>query len=283
MPETNIPATGEFGAAPPDAARETTEPLQVDAGAIVVHDPRTKQPTGEVIDPIARAQANERELKPLTYENPAAPPSQSVVSGKTVNGLDPFYAEEAKRKAALAAAEPERTMPAMSNTDSPSRGLPGTAPVPAARKTKPIGVTGGFGDAGEAQYFPLTGPELMELTRALLDKLNDRITNDLRFSLAITYPRIAVKLQLIVEGEVDDQGFDVTYVDTKDQTPLDVAKQHGQSVVFVLTEERREFTVDGEVDSPPDAIRKELGMVRPHKQLVQTGSGRVFADLPVGF
>jgi hypothetical protein len=280
MPTTNIPATGAVGVEPPpDAPIEVSQPLQPDAGRIVLADPRTGLPTGEVVDPAARARANERELAPLRYERPAAPAAQSGVTGKAIDGLDPFYAQEVARRAALPDA---KEFPAASNSDSPARGLPGTAAVP-LRQTKSLALTGGFGDTGEAMYYPLDGQELLALSEALCDRLVDRIRNDLRFSMALTYPRAAVRLQLIVEGEVDDQGFTIEYVDKKDQTPLEVAQQHGQSVVFVLTEERREFTSTGEVESPPDAIRDELGLVKPRKQYVQTGMGRQLADQPLGF
>src|SRR5450759_5294201 len=139
MAATNIPSSGSVGVEPPpDAPRETSQALTTDALATQV----------------ALARSHERELAPLVYEKPMT--LESAVPGKEIAGKDPFYVELEKRMASGQA----NPMPAASNTDSPSRGMPGTLPVPAARAKPPLQVIGGFGDGGEAQYFPLTGLEL---------------------------------------------------------------------------------------------------------------------------
>jgi hypothetical protein len=280
--EVNIPASGALGAPPAHAPIESSQPVQADAGSIVVFDRATGQPTGEVVRPEDRARANERELLPLTYgktADGAAP--QSNVPGKEIGKVDPFYEAVAKRNAERA----KDTMPAASDSDSPSRGLPGTAPIPAARKRPPLATEGGFGMGGDVAYFPMDGNEVRELVNGLMDQLHERMKNDLRFSLAICYPRIAVKLQLIVEAEaeVGGTGFNVEYVAAHDKTPLEVAKECCDSVVFVLKEQRREFDEAGNVETPPDAIRIELGLDVPRKQMVQTGAGKMMSDRPLGW
>jgi hypothetical protein len=281
--DVNIPATGALGAPPPGAPVESSQPLQPDAGSIVVFDRETGRPTGEIVDPAARAAANERELQPLTYGKvePSAVAPESNVPGKRIGGLDPFYQQQKQMRDEAASA----ASPAASNSDSPSRGLPTTVPVPASRKRAPLQSTGGFGSAGDAQYFPLTGDEARTLAQELMDRLNDRLKNDLRFSMAICYPRVSLKLQLIVEAEAggEGNGFVIEYVTAHDKTPLEVAKEYGDSVVFVLREQRREFDDAGNVETPADAIRDELGILKPKKQLVQMGGGKQFADVPLGW
>src|SRR6266581_3437297 len=99
--ETNLPATGAIAAPPEGAPLETALPVQADAGSIVVHDRTTGQPTGEVLTPAALALAHERTLAPLTYgKTDQSIPHQSVVSGKAINEVDPFYKAVAERKAA---------------------------------------------------------------------------------------------------------------------------------------------------------------------------------------
>lgn len=265
MADVNLAASGKIGVEPPpDAPREVSHAL----------DPMT------VANQVALARAHERELAPLVYEKP--PALESAIAGKQIAGLDPFY-EKLNARIAAGQANP---MPAMSNTDSPSRGMPGTAPIPAARSKAPIQVIGGFGDGGEAQYFPLTGVELKILIEELMDDVHQRIQNDLRFSIAQCYPRVTAKVQIVVEGETTDGGFVIQKTVQKHETPLEVAQRYGDSVVFVVTADRREFTEAGEVSSPPDALRDELGLPKPRKQQVSMAGGQSFADVPlekVGF
>lgn len=286
--ETNIPATGAIAPPPAHATIETAAPVRDDAGSIVVFDRVTHQPTGEVVSPAERAAQNERALAPLDFGKKAVG-LESPVTGKDIGKVDPFYAQhDANKHAAPAPAKPAAPlagMPAASNTDSPSRGIPGTAPMPASRAKAQLPVDGGFGMGGSTDYFPMDGHEVKELATELMDRLYKRIQNDLRFSLAVCYPRIAVKLQLIVESEatVGGEGFTIEYVTAHDKTPIEVAKQHGDSVVFVLVEQRREFNEKGEPETAPDAMRDELGIDKPRKQLVQMGGGKQFSDRPLGW
>jgi hypothetical protein len=280
MPSPNLPAEGAIGIAPPpDAPYEVTQPLQADAGAIHVFDPKTGQPTGEVLTPRELARQHERELLPLTY-------------GKTqTETSDPRLALLADMKAQMAAIEKslladpvpatqgvqpakpvvaaDKSQPAASNTDSPSRGMPGTAPTGPRDKPR-LEVTGGFGEADQ-EYYPLDGTEVLALAGTLLDDLWARLQNDLRFSVAITYPRLNIKAQLAIQGEAADQDVIVERVLVKDRTPLEVAQAHGDSVIFCVTRQKREFDDAENVETPADAIRDELGLIKPRKRKVGTG------------
>lgn len=272
-----MPVQGSVGAVPPaDAPVEVSQPITPDAKA----------------EMLAKARVNERELKPLTYgaELRTGPPPASVITGKEVAGLDPFYRDLAAKQAAAVPSpvEPVEDLsrfPAASNTDSPARGMPGSAIRPPTAKPM-LEITGGFGVQDEGQYYPLNGDELKTLVDGLLSTLHARIQNDLRFSIALCYPRVSCTLRLEVTAEVADQAFQIQTVDLtpeEKKTPLETAKRHGDSVVFCLVERRREFTEAGDVETPPDAIREELEIPTPHKQMVALGQNMVIVDRPLGF
>lgn len=163
-----------------------------------------------------------------------------------------------------------------SNTDSPSRGVPHDIATPGKR------ITGGFGEAADAQYLPLNGMELRELVNDLLDRLHARIQDDLRFSMAVCYPRVAVRVELIVDAFPEDAGFTIPVTSPPhEKTPLEIARAHADEVVFVLKAERVEMTKDGESVAPPNLIRQELGLSVPRKQAIQTPTGRQFVDVVV--
>lgn len=278
MATTNLPAEGRAGVeAPADAPREVSQPLQADY----------------IADSLAKARVNEKELAPLTYgrgpiDNEIAALEAKLAALKLGNNGVPDVVHEPKPVAAAAGypqpskyvdAEPKTQFPAASNTDSPTRGLPGTAPVPAARSKPPIQVIGGFGEA-EAEYHPLDGRELMRLVDALASDLVKRCENDLRFTVAITYPRMTCKLLLIVEGEADDAGFEIQKVMVPhEKTPLEVAQQYADSVTFVVRAQRREFDDAGNSESPADAIRDELGIEKPRKRRIGSGAGSAVVDV----
>ena len=168
--------------------------------------------------------------------------------------------------------EPYR--PAASNSDSPARGLP--QPVADAGKR----ITGGFGDVGEAQYFPLDGMELRGVAEQLLDQLRARLRDDLRFSIAVTYPRVAIRLELIIDafGQDKEQVIPAVAV-PHTATPLEIARQYGDQIVFILAETRREFDADGQPDQAPNAMRMAAGLETPYKRPVALPGGqRIMVD-----
>lgn len=158
--------------------------------------------------------------------------------------------------------------------ESPSRGVPRAVDDPGKK------ITGGFGDTGEAQYYPLDGSEVRVLIDALMDDLHARLLDDLRFTMAITYPRVAARVIIEVQGFVDDQSFDIVKVmPPHTKTPLEVARAHATEIAFVIVAERVEMTADGQSVSPPNATREELGLVVPRKQAVETATGRQMVDV----
>lgn len=298
MAVTNLPASGRVGAVPPpDAPMEPTQPLQGDAGAIVEYarDPETRTvlldgagrpyPTGNVITPAALARQNERELAPL---KPAGDQTPATVQPGVKEASHVVQAP----RTVVAASEPphqrpaDPTRPAMSMDDDPvnarpARGIPGTA-YSAHRSKDPLEVTGGFG--GDGEYFALDGTEVAETIRQLMDELAPQLSSDLRFGLAASYPRYAVKLVVTVEAEASDQSFTIEMVRAKEAIPEEIAEKHCDKIVFVLKRERREFDDAGEVQTPPDALREELGLQIPGRRVVSQGKfGPLMADVPIGF
>jgi len=171
--------------------------------------------------------------------------------------------------------------PAASDTDSPARGIP-TGIVDPGKQ-----ITGGFGDAGDAQYFPLDGSEVRELTRGLMSVIDSQLEHDLRFSMAVCYPRVSVRVIVEVsayaaggDGGQYDPSFAITRVAAHDKTPLAIARERADEVVFVLVADRTEMTPAGESIAPPNLIRQELGLVVPRKQAIQTPHGRLIIDVP---
>ncbi len=273
----NIDPSGSFGAPPPGAPQEVTQELKPEL----------------VAEQIAKARANERSLPPLVFTGgpplagalptPSASESQGLntpapkaptppPSGIVLTDAPQTLAEAAAYRTGAALIGGHA--PAASDTDSPSRGIP----KPIADPGKVI--TGGFGHAMEAQYFPLTGAELKELARSLLDQLNGQIENDLHFMEAICYPRISVVLRLEVRGYTQDEGFTIQKGVAHEKTPEDVAQLAGSPMEFALEAVRNEFNDEGEAIDPPDRIRDSLGLVKPHKQQIDTAGGKMIVDLP---
>jgi len=272
---------------PPGAPREFTQPLSDQA----------------VADQLARASANERELKPLVFEQrplvsqPVVSAVEALSSQRRIRQVRRTAPDTAPAGSAVVLTDADEIAPppsaaqpvptgftdldppllhqrAASNTDSPSRGIPKATTDPGKQ------VTGGFGDAGQAQYYPLDGLELKELVRSLLDKLNARIEDDLRFSLAICYPRVSVRLELIVDGYPVDAGFQIpTVLPPYEKTPIEVARDHGNDIVFVVREQHVEMSAEGESVTPPNLLRQELGLRVPRKQALDTPMGRQMVDV----
>ncbi len=201
-----------------------------------------------VQEQLERARANEQVLPPFAPERRMGVPPPAALH-------------------ATPRATPTSHQPAASSSDSPSRGVP--RPISDPGKI----ITGGWGPSSEALYFPLDGTELRELVRLLLDKLNDRIENDLRFSPATTYPRARVTLTLTIDC-VAGQSEEIQYVEVKEKTPMEIALQKGDREVYEWTEERREVAEDGSAENPPDRIRDELQLPKPRKHQVEGPGGR---------
>jgi hypothetical protein len=187
--------------------------------------------------------------------------------------------------AAAASADPDdlselrKTHPAASNSDSPATGEP--------RRTTGSGlpIDGGWTGAASMQYFALNGDELRVIAQGLLADLSQRLTNDLRFSMALTYPRIAVRVVLEVEAFAnDDQSFAIekilpTASDPATKTPREIARLVADEVCFVLIAERTEVDQDGQSITPPDQLRDEFALDRPRKQQIGTGINKQFVDV----
>ena len=238
---------GAMGAPPPDAPRETTQPLSSELLAAQ----------------LAQARANERELGPAPVP-PAKPPLPDF--------FDPPPVPVAPEPAPLPPPLPHQR--AASDTDSPSRGLPRAVADPGKA------ITGGFGDIGAAEYFPLDGAELRTVVEDLLIAVAKRLQDDLRFTLAVTYPRVTARVEVHVEGFAEDQGFMIPKVGKPhDKTPVAVAREHGDAIVFVLTESHVEMTPDGQSVTPPNKARLQAGLIVPRKQQVDVPGGRVIVDV----
>jgi hypothetical protein len=213
----------------------------------------------------------ERSLRPLTYDQPgeSLAPKPSVESSAERN-LQTTLRLAAQQRAE--GREPNR-MPAESDTDSPSRGMPQPSSDPGKQ------ITGGFGEPLEAQYFALDGHELKLLVQKLLRELSARLENDLRFHVAITYPRVRVIASVAVDGWAAEAGFHVEHGMEHLKTPIDVALAAGaEPVTFEEVAMRREFDDEDRPENPPDRIRDELGIEKPRKQAIYEGGRRQIVD-----
>jgi hypothetical protein len=277
-----LEVTGGIGIAPPPGADMTpSQPLQPDAGTIIDLE-------GVAQRPIDKARENERELAPL---KPAGAPGSagavqaangSVQTPREVVAAGPAPSQRGANR------PPDASRPAASAEEDPveagpSRGMPGTAYSSHRNpKLQRLEVGAGFGGPGE--YFALDGTEVAETIRQMLGELDQHLNTDLRFSVAAAYPRYSITLTARVEAEAGDQSFDITLIRGKEKEPEEVAMQHCDKVVFVVMRQRREFDDVGEVETPPDALREELGLVVPGRRVVSTGKfGPLMADLPLGF
>jgi hypothetical protein len=263
---------------PPGAPHEVAQPLD----------------DGLIADQLARAAANERELKPLVFnqtprpsmDQPTISAADALSSQRRIRQVKRHAQESDTPSQELVAApttQPVPTgfvdpplphQPAASDTDSPSRGIPKAIADPGKH------ITGGFGDAGQAQYYPLDGIELRELVYSLMDQIHARLADDLRFSMAICYPRVSARVEVIIDGYPVDVGFVIPQVmKPYEKTPLEVARSYGDEVVFVVKAERVEMTADGESVTPPNLMRQELGLRVPRKQAIDTPTGRQLVDV----
>jgi hypothetical protein len=197
---------------------------------------------------------------PGAAEPPALPPS-----------VEPPPRVEGKLAAAardMMAHRQRSAQPAASNTDSPARGIPSPVADPGKR------ITGGFGDAIDQQYFPLDGSELRALVIGILEYLKDQMLNDLRFSVALCYPRVTARVVIHIEGYAHEMNFDLTRAAEHTKTTVEIAELVGaQPTTFELEGVVAEMTPDGESVMPPNATREALGLTVPRKQRVPMPTG----------
>ena len=266
--------TGGAGAVPPPhAPREVTTPGSERATA----------------EQIAKARANERSLAPLTFDSPAlsdplpAPPPRKAkampppivqFAGPVIVLTDQMSLND-QAKGAVDPPEAFAHAPAASASESPSRGVPRGVDDPGKQ------ITGGFGDVGEAQYFPLDGSELREVVYGLLEQIHARLKDDLRFTMAATYPRVSAKVVVEIQGYgIADPILIPAVAPPHTTTPLAVAQERADDICFVVQAIHREMTEDGESVTPPDQARLNRKLPVPRKQSVPTPSGgRMVVDI----
>jgi hypothetical protein len=270
-PEDQIRPAEASEAIGPPAAGDPREASAAAGGGRVVRPAQIRgvQPAPGVVAAGDRS-APAQNVRPATTAHVAQAPKPVVAAGGTAAAIS--AALKSGQIPRPPAADP--ATPAGSNSDSPSRGIP--------RVIDDVGkrITGGFGDADEAQYFPLDGGEALKVVWVCMDDVAQRIKNDLRFHPAITYPRIAVRCQVIVEGFPEDQSFMVERVKVaNDRTPVELAEALADEVIFVVKAERREVDKFGQSVTPPNAMRQEIGAVVPRKHAVGSGNNRQIVDL----
>lgn len=297
---------GSFGSAPPGAPHEVTTPGSERPTAEQVHQARQNErdlpafaPTPLTVAQMASFLGKtEAEIlvmqgkapEPVSDPIPTPPPTivltdapevpRETVLAEPIPVPDPApvtglraVAQQIHPRATIPQDAPYQ--PAASNTDSPARGIPHPSGDPGKQ------ITGGFGDLGEAQYYPLDGIEVRKVSERLIDDLRRRIQDDLRFSIAATYPRVAIRVVLEVQCFAADHSFQIEkrMVPAHEKTPLDVAKQYGDEVVFCVVAQHLEMTDAGQSVTPPNAARAQLGLTIPRKQAVQVPGGRMIVDL----
>lgn len=306
---TLIKDGGNFEPPPDHAPREVSQPLQPalieqqlamaaqNEQVLPPFAPRGGQPvmpTAQPIQPVPPAKASVRTVsrRPAvdsTAVDAVDPGAQAIADAVAAGELAPAAVLMPPPRPSLAAQAtdvqpvpspdvPELApilphMRAASNTDSPSRGQPTHDPDPGKR------ITGGFGEPSEGQYFPLDGSELKAVVENLLAELHTRIQDDLRFSLALTYPRIRVHVDICVEAYAADGGFKVVkHAAPHEKTPIEVAERFAEEVAFIVRAERREFDDENQPQDAPNAMRMEAGLRVPRKQRIETSAGIIYAD-----
>jgi hypothetical protein len=319
MERTNehLPVEGHAGLRPPAGADLTpSQPLTADAGTIVDTE-------GVAHRPADKARVNERELLPLTYKD-SIQQAASELAGTATPGV---VQAPAPVKAAVVAAKPavvapvtskapDPTQPAASNTDTPSRGLPGTAHSAHRAPNKPaLTVEGGFG-SGSGEYFALDGTEMKVCLKQLLEEVLGHAENDHRVVGMAALTTAEVTLRAVLTADTDDQTVqmfwgplpnergdlvetvtrlcDGAHKDITTDMRLQMSwsypqygaaltltvKAHTGDPGFTLVKHRREFDEAGEPETPPDALREELGLPVPGREIKMAGSlGAISSDV----
>lgn len=206
------------------------------------------------------------------------PPTHASSTDLRQTALRHAAERDAEVQQAVETNQPYR--PASSAGDTPSRGLP----MPVADPGKQI--AGGFGAAMDHQYYPLDGSELRELVRGQMSVIDAQMENDMRFSMALTYPRVRTRVTVEVIAWIEDdpkfdQSFTIEKVRAVEKTPVEVARQRADECVFVLMNDRREIGADGTTtENAPNQTRRDLALPIPMKQAIETPQGRLIVDLP---
>lgn len=224
--------------------------------AIVGEAPSPTNGTPSAIpDAVDPATAPASATTPATSQLPLQPPSLSTL-----------------------AAEDLTRMPAASDTDSPTRGIP--------RQILPRGkeITGGFGDARALAYFALNGQELLALLDQQLGALYDRCKDDLRFNEGLCYPQVTLRVVVEVRGFVQDGNFTVERLLPADheacaRNPIAFCREVAEEVGFVLIQQHQETTAEGQPVTAPAEVRATLGLPQPGKRRVKQGAGSAFVDM----
>ena len=297
--------TGGGAVPPPDAPIEQSQPLT--PGAIAEHRRRAQQ-NEQTLAPFNPTQR--RSPLPtapiITSAVPQPVGTQTVVGDGIASLVADVFDEPPIAQAQTPTAEEllvdqyedhipalsdedRKRMPAASSGDSPSRGILPNLTPPKGDKFEGI-PRGGFGDPSMAEYTPLNGDELLQLVLSEGHALLERCKNDLRFSMAITYPRVRLRVSVEVEGSMDDKDNDfridrvhVPKAGHQGATPKEVAHAMGaDDVVFVLSSTRQEFDGEGQSDEPPDALRDSIGIEKPRKTAINVGGYQMFVDIVPG-
>lgn len=273
--QTNPTPSQQPGPAP--APPEPTQPIVSAAGALSQSAQQVglRRPQRRSAPPpsVTTTPVESTTEAPAPPAAPAPPESGSTDTDDTVD-----VAQHLVEDVPLAPIQPHQK--AASNTDSPSRGLPTPITDPGKK------ITGGFGELTDGQYHPLNGQELKALVEALMDTVHGQLQDDLRFSMALTYPRVRARVQIIVEGYAEADSFAIERLKPEPpngkpgSTPLALAQQLGDQIVFVVVAERREMDDAGNpvASSAPNALRQELGLEVPRKQRIETPTGWTLAD-----
>ncbi len=303
-----LPADGRAGLAPPPGADlSPSQPLTADAGTIVGADGLAYRPIDK-----ARANERDLAPLTYrdSIATAAAELAGTAVPG-VVQAPHAVVAAAAPVKAAVIAPAvsraPDPTQPAASNTDSPTRGIPGTAHSP-HRAKDPLVVTGGFG-AGSGEYFALDGVEMKACLETLLEQVLGQAENDHRIvgMSGLTTAEVSLRAMLLADTEdqtvtmdrggsnVNTRGdlvalitdvCDALHKDLQTDMRLQMSwtypsygavltltvKAHAADPGFTLVKHRREFDADGEAETPPDALREELGLPVPGRVVTLAGS-----------
>lgn len=316
-----LPAEGHAGLRPPAGADLTpTQPLTADAGTIIdtdgyAHRPLDKARANErELQPLTYKDSVQQAAAELagTVAVPGVVQAVPQVKAAVVAAKPPVVAPVTSKA-------PDPTQPAASNTDSPSRGIPGTAHSPHRNpKRAPLTVEGGFG-SGSGEYFALDGTEMKACLNQLLEEILGQAENDHRVVGMAALTTAEVTLQAILRADTDDQTVtmdrggvnlntdgnlvalitdvcDALHRDLQTDMRLQMSwaypqygatltltvKAHAADPGFTLVKHRREFDEAGDPETPPDALREELGLPVPGRQVKMAGSlGALSSDVRI--